>query len=136
MSTPDQPRFEQAEFLLRPERTRTAQAAPAREENLRRVRRVSNWSFAALLIGVGTTSAALAHVLPGQTSPVGHYASTQTGGLAQPTATATSGHAPVVSGPVAVSSGSQVVPGSSVTSTGRSTTQTGTVTTGSTWKDS
>jgi hypothetical protein len=135
MSTPDQPRFEQAEFLLRPERTRTARAAPAREENLRRVRRVSNWSLAALLIGVGTTSAALAHVLPGQTSPVGHYASTQTGGLAQPTAT--SGHAPVVSGPVAVSSGSQVVPGSSVTSTGQgSTTQTGTVTAGSTWKDS
>jgi hypothetical protein len=134
MSTPDQPQFEQAEFLLRPERAQTARAAPAREENLRRVRRVSNWSLAALLIGVGTTSAALAHVLPGQTSPVGHYASTQTGGLAQPTAT--SGHAPVVSGPVAVSSGSQVVPGSSVTSTGRSTTQTGTVTTGSTWKDS
>jgi hypothetical protein len=135
MSTPDQPQFEQAEFLLRPERIQTARAAPAREENLRRVRRVSNWSLAALLIGVGTTSAALAHVLPGQTSPVGHYAATQTGGLAQPTAT--SGRAPVVSGPVAVSSGSQVVPGSSVTSTGQgSTTQTGTVTTGSTWKDS
>jgi len=134
MSTPSQPQFEQAEFLLR-QNAQTARAAPARDENLRRVRRVSNWSLAALLIGVGTTSAALAHVLPGQTSAVGHYASTQTGALAQPTAA--SGHAPVVSGPVAVSSGSQVVPNSPVTASGQgSTTQVGTVTAGATWKDS
>jgi len=48
MSTPIEPNFEQSEFPLR-----SGGAALAREENLRHVRRVSNWSLAALLVGVG-----------------------------------------------------------------------------------
>ena len=112
MSIPIEPNFEQSEFPLRPGR-----AALAREENLRHVRRVSNWSLAALLVGVGATSAALAHVLPGQTSPAVYVSSTPTGGLVQ--ARSGSGQAPSVSGPVAVSSGSQVVQGTTVGTPGQ-----------------
>jgi len=134
MSTPRKVNFEQAEFLLKPERAQTARAAPAREENLRRVRRVSNWSLAALLVGVGATSAALAHVVPGHTSPATYISSSQGGGLV--TARGASGSAPSVSGPVAVSSGSQVVSGT-VTAPGQaSSTQGGQATTASTGRDS
>jgi hypothetical protein len=130
MSTPIEPNFEQSEFPLR-----SGGAALAREENLRHVRRVSNWSLAALLVGVGVTSAALAHVLPGQTSPAVYVSSTPTGGLVQ--ARSGSGQAPSVSGPVAVSSGSQVVQGTTVGTPGTgTTTQGGVVSTGFTGKDS
>jgi hypothetical protein len=135
MSTPTEPNFEQAEFVLRPDTAAAARAAPARDENLRRVRRVSNWSLAALLVGVGATSAALAHVVPGHTSPAAYVSSTQTGGVVG--TTSASGRAPTVSGPVAVSSGSQVVAGATVNTSGPgSTTKSGAVTSGSTWKDS
>jgi len=135
MTMPTEPRWEPHEYILQPDRSEAARAAPARDQNLRRVRRVSNWSLAALLVGVGATSAVLAHVVPGHTSPPVHAGSTPGGGLVQ--ASSGSGQAPSVSGPVAVSSGSQVVAGGTVTAPGQSSTQPGgAVTSGSSWTDS
>ena len=135
MTTPIEPTWEPNEYLLHPDRSEASRAAPARDQNLRRVRRVSNWSLAALLVGVGATSAVLAHAVPGHTSPAVYAGSTSGGGLVQ--ASSGSGQAPSVSSPVAVSSGSQVVAGGTVTGPGQSSTQPGgAVTSGSTWTDS
>ncbi|HET9092136.1 MAG TPA: hypothetical protein VFN50_06990 [Acidimicrobiales bacterium] len=99
--------------------------ASERQLNLRRVRRVSNWSIAALVVGVGTTTAALAHALPGQSPPAVYVTPGTTG------ATATNGgHAPGASSPVAVTSGSGVVQGGSGGGTGGGSTG------GYTWSDS
>ena len=86
-----------------------------RESGLKRVRRLSNWTLAALMIGVGATTAGLARTIPtGTTSTVtaGH---TGSGGLSSVT-----GHqsAPAVNSPVATTSASGVV----IANTGTSST--------------
>jgi len=121
MSRPTEPSWEQAEFVLQPDSPGADRAATERAENLRRVRRVSNWSLAALLVGVGATSAVLAHAIPGHTASAGYISSTQGGGLVG--AGVGSGLAPSLSGPVAVTSGSQVAPASAGTTSGGTTSQ-------------
>jgi|GEM_PF-6407671 len=74
---------------------------------LRQARRRSNWSLAALIVGVGASTAALAHLSTTHTVPAGSVGSSQAGTGGQ----ARSGHAPTANGPVAVTSGSQVVSG-------------------------
>lgn len=68
-----------------------------RAEGLRRVRRHTNWALAALVLGVGGATAALAH-----TVSAGHVQYATGAG-------ATTGAAPRVGAPVATSSGSGVV---------------------------
>lgn len=81
----------------------------ARNDGIRRVRRMSNWTAAALLVGTGATTVALAsHAFPASTS------STTTASSAQGTAVQTTG-APHVSGSVVTSGGS----GATVTTTTR-----------------
>ena len=57
-----------------PERTRLPRAdderiGPARQaaraDGIRHLRRLSNWTLATMLVGVGASSAALAHAIPG-----------------------------------------------------------------------
>ena len=86
-------------------------AGPARSrvrnDGVRRVRRMSNWTAAALLVGTGATTVALAsHAFPASTS------GTTSASGAQGTAVQTS-NAPHVSGAVATSGGS----GATVTTT-------------------
>jgi hypothetical protein len=82
----------------------TSGAARTRNDGIRRVRRMSNWTAAALLVGTGATAVALAHnAFPVGTSATG---TTSTGAV-----TATGAHgtaAPQVGGPVATSGGSGV----------------------------
>ena len=79
----------------------------ARNDGIRRVRRMSNWTAAALLVGTGATTVALAsHAFPASTS------ATTTAASGQGTAIQTS-NAPHVSGAVATSGGS----GATVTTT-------------------
>jgi len=133
MATPNEPNWEQTEYLLQPEPPRPARAVPGRDESIRRMRRITNWSLAALLVGVGATSAALAHVVPGHASPAVSSSSTPTGAAVAGNA---SGHAPAVSGAVATSNPSQVVAGGGVTSPGGTPAQPGTVSPRSPWSDS
>jgi hypothetical protein len=79
----------------------------ARNDGVRRVRRMSNWTAAALLVGTGATTVALAsHAFPASTS------GTSTAASGQGTAVQTS-NAPHVNGAVATSGGS----GATVTTT-------------------
>ncbi|MGD0081898.1 MAG: hypothetical protein ABSD78_01720 [Acidimicrobiales bacterium] len=96
------------------------------------MRRLTNWSLAALLVGVGATSATLAHVIPGHTSPA-VYSASPSGGSAAGTP---SGKAPALSGAVASSNPSQVVAGGGVTASGQGSSQPGVVSSGSTRRDS
>jgi len=145
MSTPNEPNWQQPEYSLRPEPPLAARAepsratrpSPGREESLRRVRRLTNWSLAALLVALGATSATLAHVIPGHSAPV--LSGTSQRGVGP--ASTTSGRAPTLSGSVASSSGSQVVAGGGVTGSQGSSqpgaaSSPGAVSSGSSWSDS
>jgi hypothetical protein len=76
----------------------------ARAEGVRHLRRLTNWTLAAMLVGVGATSAAFAHAIPGLS---GGTAAVQTAVVGS-TATSGSALAPAVLGPVATSGGSGV----------------------------
>ena len=76
-----------------------------RESGLQRLRRLSNWSLAALVVGVGATTAALARTIPATTS--------STVAVATPRSTTTSSttgnqSSPKVTSPVATLSASGV----------------------------
>jgi hypothetical protein len=90
-----------------PESTGGPARGQARNDGVRRVRRMSNWTAAALLVGTGATTVALAsHAFPASTS------GTATAASGQGTAVRAS-NAPHVNGAVATSGGS----GATVTST-------------------
>ncbi len=83
---------------------RTAQT---RTEGMRRIRRMSNWTAAALIVGTGATTLALAHHAFPITAPTASSASTTTGVGTTAVTNGTSG--PQVSHSVATTSGSGVV---------------------------
>jgi hypothetical protein len=74
MSVPVGGDFDRPVFAIRGEDIR--RDVSERSRNTRRMRSVSNWSLAAILVGTGVTSAAFAGVLPGQRSAI---TSTSTG---------------------------------------------------------
>lgn len=81
-------------------------AAQQRTDGVRRVRRMSNWTAAALLVGTGATSVALAHnAFPVGTSTAG---STAASGVASTSTAAQGTSGPQVTGPVTTSGGSGV----------------------------
>ena len=84
--------------------------APAREGGLRRVRRLSNWSVAALVVGVGATTGILARSVPPATT--GAVAVAPSGTTGTPSASGGQS-APSVAGPVATTSASGVTVGAS-----------------------
>jgi hypothetical protein len=90
-----------------PERQAQAgQPAPTRSDGVRRVRRMSNWTLAALLVGTGAATVALAHnVLPAAVTAAG----TASGATGVGTAAAQGAGGPQVSHSVATTSGSGVV---------------------------
>jgi hypothetical protein len=102
MSLPVDSDIERQEFAIRDEDIR--RDVSPRSINVRRMRSVSNWSLAAILVGTGVTSAAFAGVLPGQRSAI-TSAATGGGSLAHGCGSRTG---PAVSGPVAASGGSPV----------------------------
>ncbi len=83
-----------------------AQSMRVRSDGVRRLRRMSNWTAAALIVGTGAATVALAHhSLPGSTAAAGAASTTGIGGTA-----ATNGASgPQVSHTVATTSGSGVV---------------------------
>ena len=100
---PDQPPAAEPQTTAGPARSR------ARTDGLRRVRRMSNWTAAALLVGTGATTVALAsHAFPASTSGTATAASGQGTAVQTPSA-------PHVTGAVATSGGS----GATVTTTTR-----------------
>ena len=123
---PNDTDWEETEYLLRPEPPQGARAGPHREESLRRVRRMSNWSVAALVAGAVATTAALAHQLPGHTSTVVYPTTTTGTSTAGTGTTSATGRGPVLSSPIVTSNGSVVVPaGQSLPGTTGSAAQTG-----------
>ena len=76
-----------------------------RDSGLRRIRRLSNWSFAALVVGVGATAGALARTVPAATA--GTTAVTNSGQVTS-TAGGVAQQAPSVHTPVATTSASGV----------------------------
>ncbi len=86
----------------RPERRQNRQAGPERDGGLRKLRHLSNWTLAAAIVGVGATSAALAHAIP---APTAVTAPARANGT---TAASGVGNAPNVSNPVATTSASGV----------------------------
>ena len=77
----------------------------AREIGVRRVRRASTWTAAALIAGVAVTTGYLAHSVP----VTGSGSATNTGGYGPAGKSSTGAqHAPGVSGPVVTSGGSGV----------------------------
>lgn len=84
--------------------TRTA---PTRRDGIRRVRRMSNWTAAALIVGTGATTLALAHHAFPISVTTASPASTTTGAGTTAVTNGTSG--PQVSHSVATTSGSGVV---------------------------
>jgi len=86
------------------------QPVPSRQDGVRHVRRMSNWTLAALLAGTGAATVALAHhAFPSVASASGGSTTAVTGG--QETVNGTSG--PAVAHAVATTSGS----GATVTTT-------------------
>ena len=83
-----------------------AESMRVRSDGVRRLRRMSNWTAAALIVGTGAATVALAHhSLPGSTAAAGAASTTGIGGTA-----ATNGAGgPQVSHSVATTSGSGVV---------------------------
>ncbi len=83
-----------------------AEGIRARSDGVRRLRRMSNWTAAALIVGTGAATVALAHhSLPGSAQAAGTTATTGAGSTA-----ATNGASgPQVSHTVATTSGSGVV---------------------------
>ena len=80
---------------------------PARQSSIRRLRRLSNWTAAALIVGTGSATWALAqHVTATATAQT---VATGTAWTTTGTAVSAQGAGPNVTGPVAVSSGSGVV---------------------------
>jgi hypothetical protein len=82
-------------------------AAQARTEGIHRVRRMSNWTAAALIVGTGATTLALAHHAFPIAAPAASSASATTGVGTTAVTSGTSG--PQVSHSVATTSGSGVV---------------------------
>ena len=78
----------------------------ARERGLRRSRRVSNWTVAALIAGVAAATGYLAHAIPATGSGSGGTVPTGTSGGRQATVAPGSPTAPDAPGPVATSGGS------------------------------
>jgi hypothetical protein len=78
-------------------------AESVRDSGLRRIRRLSNWSLAALVVGVGATTGVLARTVPAATT--GATAVTNSGNV---TSTIGAQQAPSVSTPVATTSASGV----------------------------
>lgn len=76
-----------------------------RTEGIRRARRISNWTAAALLVGAGATTAVLAHNALPAGHPSGTSTSTTTSGAGQATH---AGTGPQVGHSVATTSGSGV----------------------------
>jgi hypothetical protein len=95
-------------------------AQSVRDSGLRRVRRMSNWSLGALIVGVGATTGALASTIPVATA--GTTAVTNTGGTAS-SVNGVSQRAPSVTTPVVTTSASGVT--TSVASTSSVTAATG-----------
>jgi hypothetical protein len=107
----DTSRFRRPDQLPGAELQTTANPARgrARADGLRRVRRMSNWTAAALLAGTGATTVALAsHASPANTSGTATAAS-------RPGTAVLAPNAPHVAGAVATSGGS----GATITSTPR-----------------
>jgi hypothetical protein len=97
------PRYDAAGPVAGADQSGGTHAAQARRDGIRRVRRMSNWTAAALLVGTGATAVALAHhAFPATTSAAG----TTSSGVVTTGAQGTG--APQVSGPVATSGGSGV----------------------------
>jgi hypothetical protein len=83
-----------------------AESMRVRSDGVRRLRRMSNWTAAALILGTGAATVALAHhSLPGSTTAAGTAATTGIGG----TAATNAAGGPQVSHSVATTSGSGVV---------------------------
>ena len=83
-----------------------AESMRVRSDGVRRLRRMSNWTAAALIVGTGAATVALAHhSLPGLAPAASAAATTGGGG----TAAATGATGPQVSGSVATTNGSGVV---------------------------
>lgn len=79
-----------------------------RESGLHRVRRLSNWSLAALVVGVGASTAALARTIPvATTGTVTSATPSLLTGSSTGSSTST-GQAPTLTGPVATTSASGV----------------------------
>jgi hypothetical protein len=84
-----------------------APAAPVRGQGIRHVRRMSNWTAAALIVGTGAATVALAHqALPAATSAAGTGAAT--GAAAGGAGTAAGATGPQAAHSVATTSGSGV----------------------------
>jgi hypothetical protein len=81
--------------------------APTRAEGVRHVRRMSNWTAAALIVGTGAATVALAHHAIPTTAPAASTVSGPTG--AGPAGTAQGAGGPQVSHAVATTTGSGVV---------------------------
>ena len=84
-----------------------ADGRQARRDGVRHVRRMSNWTAAALIVGTGAATVALAHHAFPVSAPAASAVSTTTGAGAAAVANGTSG--PQVSHSVATTSGSSVV---------------------------
>ena len=80
--------------------------APARSDGIRQVRRMSNWTLAALIAGTGAATVALAHnAFPGAATSAGTVSTAAAGAAA----TANGATGPQVTHSVATTSGSGVV---------------------------
>ena len=96
--------------------TKLGPAGSSRETGLKRVRRLSNWTLAALLVGVGATTAGLARTIPTGTTSTVTAGNSGTAGSSSAT-----GHqsSPALNSPVATTSASGVVtPSNGTSSTG------------------
>ncbi len=82
-------------------------AAPTRAEGVRHVRRMSNWTAAALIVGTGAATVALVHHAIPTTAPAASTVSGPTG--AGPAGTTNGAGGPQVSHAVATTTGSGVV---------------------------
>lgn len=69
----------QAPFPGHGETAPNTRTAPTRRDGIRRVRRMSNWTAAALVVGTGATTLALAHHAFPIAAPTASAASTTTG---------------------------------------------------------
>jgi len=90
---------------------REDRARQTRDEGLRRVRRMSNWTAAALVVGTGATAIALAHNAVPVTPPAfpgTAVSGTTTGGTSGTTAVTNGAHGPQVGHAVATTSASGV----------------------------
>jgi hypothetical protein len=83
-----------------------SQPAPDRRDGIRHVRRMSNWTLAALIAGTGTATVALAHQAFPAATGAGTTAAAATGAASTTTAHGASG--PHVGHSVATTSGSGV----------------------------